>query len=365
MDWQYTIMHLDDAVATIDSEGLCHIGPEDFLPYNLYLEEGEDISTRIENLNNFYYWCASRVLTLDRKYAKEILNAIGAGQGNTDRERAGISLSYHCVTLTDVFWVRRTDEDITFRQINLYEHSLSDAFVDVSLFGRMPTAQNLELLKPLDSAGDASTQGSAPKAWIRRDNVFYLLKDGDRRDVNAELLASRIIRCFAVSQVLYEASSYHGITVTKSRLFTSVSQSIASMDQVEIYAANHDTDRETLVNACDPYGYCMMNILDYLVGNTDRHWGNWGFLIDNRTNRPIRLHPLMDFNKSFLAYDTTDGMRCLTTEVPVSQRQAAEMAVKTVGLNQQREIIREWFPDDEVWDMFILRLNILQQAAGR
>ena len=109
----------------------------------------------------------------------------------------------------------------------------------------------------------------------------------------------------------------------------------------------------------------MMNILDYLVGNTDRHWGNWGFLIDNRTNRPIRLHPLMDFNKSFLAYDTTDGMRCLTTEVPVSQRQAAEMAVKTVGLNQQREIIREWFPDDEVWEMFTLRLKILQQAAGR
>lgn len=22
--------------------------------------------------------------------------------------------------------------------------------------------------------------------------------------------------------------------------------------------------------------YYMMNIVDYLVGNTDRHWGNWG-----------------------------------------------------------------------------------------
>ena len=25
----------------------------------------------------------------------------------------------------------------------------------------------------------------------------------------------------------------------------------------------------------------MMNILDYLVGNTDRHWENWGLLVDN------------------------------------------------------------------------------------
>ena len=32
----------------------------------------------VNNLTNFYFWCASRVLTLDRQYAKEILNSIGA-----------------------------------------------------------------------------------------------------------------------------------------------------------------------------------------------------------------------------------------------------------------------------------------------
>ena len=80
------------------------------MPYDLYLEEGGaevDIDTRINNLDNFYHWCASRVLSLDRKYAKEILNSIGAAQAVTDRERAHISLSYHCVSLTDVFWVRK------------------------------------------------------------------------------------------------------------------------------------------------------------------------------------------------------------------------------------------------------------------
>ena len=56
----------------------------------------------------------------------------------------------------------------------------------------------------------------------------------------------------------------------------------------------------------------MMNIIDYLIGNTDRHWGNWSFLVDNRTNKPPRLFPLMDFNKAFQAYDTLEGSRCLT-----------------------------------------------------
>ena len=73
-EWRYEIMHVDQPVATISSDGLCRITAPSFLPYNLYLEDDDDISVRINNLSNFYYWCASRVLTLDRVYAKEVLN---------------------------------------------------------------------------------------------------------------------------------------------------------------------------------------------------------------------------------------------------------------------------------------------------
>lgn len=71
-----------------------------------------------------------------------------------------------------------------------------------------------------------------------------------------------------------------------------------------------------LLEELDSYGYHMMNILDYLIGNTDRHWGNWGALVDNETNRPLRLHPLMDFNKAFLSYDRIEGGNCLTSVPP-------------------------------------------------
>lgn len=82
----------------------------------------------------------------------------------------------------------------------------------------------------------------------------------------------------------------------------------------------------------------MMNVIDYLVGNTDRHWGNWGVLVDTRTNRPLSLHPLMDFNQSFLAYDTLDGANCQTLfGRRGTQRQAAEEAVRKIGLSQIKE----------------------------
>ncbi len=38
---------------------------EKFFPYDLYLEEERDFDTLINNMNNFYHWCASRVLSLD------------------------------------------------------------------------------------------------------------------------------------------------------------------------------------------------------------------------------------------------------------------------------------------------------------
>lgn len=93
----------------------------------------------INNINNFNHWCVSRVLSLNRKYAKELLNSAGAAQAVTDKDRADIALSYHCVSLTDVYWVKKEDENITFAKLNLYDHPLNDAIVELSLKGRPMT----------------------------------------------------------------------------------------------------------------------------------------------------------------------------------------------------------------------------------
>lgn len=360
---QYTLMHLNRRVASIRSDGACVIYAASFLPYNLYLEQEDSLDARVNNLNSFYYWCASRVLTLDRKYAKAILNSIGARQAATDRERAAISLSYHCVTLTDVYWVRGYREKIAYDEINLFDHSLSDAFVDVSLRGKQLTAQNAALIAQSDTAGDVTTQGAAPKAWVRRNDTFYLLKDGDEKEVEAELLASRVARCFDAEQVLYEPFVYDGQRVSASRLMTSKAFSIVPMEHAEIYAANHGTDLYAMIRRYDLRGYYRMNILDYLVGNTDRHWGNWGFLIDNSTNKPLRLFPLMDFNKAFQAYHTLEGSRCLTAPEPVSQLDAALDAARHIGLAQREEVHPEWFSDPARWEMFRRRLQALKTAG--
>ena len=129
-----------------------------------------------------------------------------------------------------------------------------------------------------------------------------------------------------------------------------------------MYAVNHEIDALEYILDLDRYSYHMMNILDYLVGNTDRHWGNWGFLVDNETNRPVSLHPLMDFNQAFRSYDTVEGANCQTM-LPerMTQMEAAVYAVKQIGLNQAAEIRKEWFEGRErEYGMLMRRLEVLK-----
>ena len=302
-------------------------------------------------------------MTMDRKYAKEILNSLGKMQAITDKDRAEIALSYHALSLTDVYWVRKQRERVSFSDINLYEHPLSDSFIDVSLRGKSLTAENTDSINPEDYAGDVSTQGVAPKAWVHRNGKFYLMKNGDSRDVEAELLASRIVDCFDIAHVHYKRDTYDGVAVSSSELITSLDKSIVAMEYIKIYAINHDQDLYKMILNKDPVDYYAMNIVDYLIGNNDRHWGNWGVWVDNSTNKIQELHPLMDFNKAFLAYDTIEGIRCQTSPDNISQKDAAVAAVKEIGLKQTSEVKREWFYDDSIWEMFNKRLNLLKNLC--
>lgn len=359
----YEIMHMNRVVATISNYGDAEIIDEQFMPYDLFLEVSNDPNDKSNNLNEYLHWCASRVLTLDRKYAKEILNSIGAPQSITDRERAEISMSYHCVSLTDVYWTRERGEEITFDSLNLYDNKLNAAIVEVSLQGKNLTITNQEL-SVQDFAPDLSTRGCFPKAWVRTEKGFLLLKDGGKETVKKEVLASEICQCFDIPQVKYWEHTYDGQPVSACELVTSKERSMVSKKAFEVYATNNGFD---VIDKCvelDPIAYYGMNILDYLIGNTDRHMENWGILIDNSTNKPISLYPLMDFNQCFLAYSNLDGANCLTVNKRMTQREAAIDAVRHIGLRQIRDVDMSKFADmDQEAEMFIKRLTELQKYA--
>ena len=362
----FEIMHKDLVVAIISERGEVSIYHEQFMPFDLKLLESDDYDDRVGNTTAFQHWCASRMLSLDRTHAKAILNAIGASQSPTDADRADIALSCHCVSLIDVHWVREEGEEISFEQINLYDNSLNEAIVELSLRGKSLTVTNMELVTPKDVAPDLSTRGLFPKAWIRNDDTFVLLKDGGTDTVRRELLASCICQCFDIPQVIYKSGDFQGVPVTCSKIVTSKNYSIVPMRAYEEYCVECDLDYLEEVKKLDSIGYYGMNILDYLTGNTDRHGENWGLLVDNETNIPISLHPLMDFNQCFYAYGSLDGTKCLTCgKHHMSQREAAIEAVKAIGLRQICEVDMAFFGDHtEEAEMFLCRLEELRKFVS-
>ena len=119
-----------------------------------------------------------------------------------------------------------------------------------------------------------------PKAWVRREDGFYLYKDGGQDAVEREVLASKICRCFDCHQVLYEQGMFENEPVSISKIMTSQRYSLVTYAAYDVYCTNHDWNTLDKILELDAHGYYMMNILDYLVGNTDRHWENWGLLVD-------------------------------------------------------------------------------------
>ena len=51
----YEIMHMERVAATITDTGVAKVLHEQFLPFDLYLEEDDDFDTRINNRNNFHH----------------------------------------------------------------------------------------------------------------------------------------------------------------------------------------------------------------------------------------------------------------------------------------------------------------------
>ena len=82
----HVLMSKNTPVCRLDlSAGDFTVLTEAFMPYNLHLTfENGGMQEKVANINAFHHWCADRVLSLDRRYAKQILNELGLPQSQSD-----------------------------------------------------------------------------------------------------------------------------------------------------------------------------------------------------------------------------------------------------------------------------------------
>ena len=211
--------------------------------------------------------------------ASRQLRGILFGQGN----RKLIDKATHALSLSDCYWIKSSDENISFSDISPYYNDFWNGEGKYS--GEpIPTLY---------------VNGFLTKYW--KDKHTLIKKSGSK-----EILCSRVAKDLQISVVdIYETSV--GIAVTN---FTS-DEIMFESAEVSGKLDPEDFTVEDILSIFGEPGFDMI-FFDAIIGNGDRHAGNFGFLRNADSGVYVGMAPLFDFDH---AYESNNDNDILIKEV--------------------------------------------------
>ncbi|RKJ54594.1 HipA protein [bacterium 1XD42-1] len=227
-----------------------------------------------------------------RKHIQQLLEQYGCD------DPEGFLRVTHALSLNDTFWVCEANSSLTWRDVSLYSNPFSE-IISEAAFDGIISETDLSSTSP-----EFGTDGYYAKCWRREDNSIYLYKSGSAHyeiEPLSEYLATQLSKQLCPKAVLYEMDYYHGKLVSKCPLFTNENIGLAKASAV--FCGEERTIPE-LLSFFDHVGsgnaFRRMCILDAVILNTDRHYGNFGVLFDTDTLEVLKMAPVFDHNRSLL-----------------------------------------------------------------
>jgi len=268
-------------------------------------------------------WLKHRTIPKNRAYVDAFLSKCGL---SLNRPMNVISVSKG-LSLNDCYWVTPEGFDGTFEKFNLYDNRFSKILGLIAF-----TGFGSSIRSSLASCPEFTTNGMLPKCWRREKGRIMLYKGGTKGASNtgnepfSEFYASQIAEKMEINAVKYGLSNwkingkdnkpYHELCST-CELFTSKEYSFMPIGRL-VKKGGMKAVREYYKTLGDEYVSALddMLVLDAVICNTDRHYGNFGFLIDNRTNKISAPAPLFDHGNSLFnlaGLDSFDSPETLET----------------------------------------------------
>ena len=106
-------------------------------------------------------------------------------------------------------------------------------------------------------------------------------------------------------------------------------------EEIYQYCAHNQLNFQDFILEIAKEDVLKMCIIDYIIGNPDRHLRNWGFIQDDSTGNLIGLAPLFDHDRSF---EETDEMKSLIFPEKTMKEIALE-AAKIIDISFKKS----WF----------------------
>ena len=276
---------------------------EDYAPFGLIKMNEID---KVE----FNKWWKNRQIPASRKGLKEVLhNSNVYDKDNFDL----LDAKAYCLSLSDQYWVKGVDEEISWESINFFDNEFSEDIGKI-LFNGGKTALNLNLNTP-----DMTSNGNYEKRWKIIDGERYLIKAGSKiynQEPFNELIATKLYEILLNKEeyVEYSVIFDNDKAISKCKNFiTKDTELVPAWKINEYYEFLDDEDKYT------HYIRCLNNlgikdaetltdkmiVCDYIIANKDRHFNNFGVIRDVNTLKFIGVAPIFD-NGCSLWYDEND-----------------------------------------------------------
>ncbi len=237
-------------------------------------------------------WVKRRNIPKSRAFADTFL----ARNGLSANRPLGILALSRGLSLDDCYWVAEEGDESTFAQVNLYDNRISRLLAQVAFTGFGSSVRSSFVSSP-----EFTTNGMLPKCWRRIDGRIYLYKGGTSGFANAgfepfsEYYAADVAAAMGVDAIDYGIHRWKGVLCSSCELFTSKSRSF--VPAASIVGAG---GWQAVVSEYDAMGGRFKEALsdmvafDALICNTDKHLGNFGFMVDSATNEIAAPAPLFD-----------------------------------------------------------------------
>lgn len=260
-----------------------------------------DLELSPESLSS---WLRHRTIPKNRAYVHALL----AKCGLTLNRPMSIIKVCKGLSLNDCYWVVEEGDNGTFARNNLYENPFSSVLASLAFTGCGSSPRS-----SLSSSPEFTTNGMLPKCWRRIRGKVLLYKGGTKGAGNAgfepfsEFYAAQIAQALGVHAIPYGLSLWKGELCSTCELFTS--KEISYLPVGRIVTKGGLTAVSAYYGQLGPQFVSALNemlLLDAVICNADRHFGNFGFLISNSTNRIIAPAPLFDHGNSLFNFAGAD-----------------------------------------------------------
>lgn len=302
---KYCLKHFDTPLVLFSAS--LHTANPDIQISKIYYEHYDLLPLGFQTTNDgVYKWIKRRVIPHNRAYVDSFLAKCGL---SPNRPMDIISVS-KALSLTDCYWVTEEDSKDTFDEINLYDNPFDTTLAHTAFSGIGSSQHSDRITSP-----EFTTNGALRKCWRRDKNgITRLFKGGTEGASNtgfepySEYYASKIAQVMGINAIKYDIVSWKKNICSTCEMFTSKDVSFVPIGNV--------TDKSFYENIRDYYAslgsdfleeFYDMLLFDAVIYNTDRHLGNFGLLVDSKTNHIIRPAPVFDNGNSLF---NTASLNC-------------------------------------------------------